>query len=80
MRPVDLVLVEGFKRAPPPKARDPSRRPLGKPLLYPDDPFIVAFASDERPAGLHLPWLPLSDPTAIAGFILEHQGLARCPS
>ncbi len=79
LAPVDLVLVEGFKRHPHPKL-EIHRAALGKPLIYPEDPFVIAFASDERPAGLHLPWLPLSDPTAIAGFILEHQGLARCPS
>ena len=53
---------------------------LGKPLLHPDDPDIVAVAADEALPDLPLPWLPLSDPTAIAGFILEHQGLNRWPS
>jgi molybdopterin-guanine dinucleotide biosynthesis adapter protein len=76
MSPVDLVLVEGFKRHIHPKIE--VRRPsLGKPPLYPDDPSIVAVASDELLPGLAVPWLPLSDPAAVARFIIEHQGLGR---
>ncbi len=79
MSPVDLVLVEGFKRHPHPKI-EISRPSLGKPLLYPDDADIVAVAADEALPDLPVPWLPLSDPTAVAGFIIEHQGLNRWPS
>ena len=73
MSPVDLLLVEGFKRHPHPKI-EIYRPSLGKPLLHPDDPHIVAIASDERLPGLSLPWLPLSDATAVAGFILGASG------
>jgi molybdopterin-guanine dinucleotide biosynthesis protein B len=79
MSPVDLVLVEGFKRHAHPKI-EICRPALGKPLLYPDDPDIVAVASDAALPDLSLPWLPLSDPTAIAAFIITHQGLHRWPS
>ncbi len=75
MSPVDLLLVEGFKRHPHPKI-EICRPALGKPLLHPDDAHIVAVASDQRLPGLTLPWLPLSDATAVAAFILRHQGLA----
>jgi molybdopterin-guanine dinucleotide biosynthesis adapter protein len=76
MSAVDLILVEGFKRHPHPKIE--VRRPsLGKPPLYPDDPSVVAVASDELLPGLALPWLPLSDPATVARFIIEHQGLGR---
>jgi molybdopterin-guanine dinucleotide biosynthesis protein B len=75
MSSVDLVLVEGFKHHPHPKI-EVCRPSLGKPLLHPDDPFVVAVAADERLPGLSLPWLPLGEPAAIAGFIIEHQGLA----
>jgi molybdopterin-guanine dinucleotide biosynthesis adapter protein len=71
MSPVDLVLVEGFKRHAHPKM-EVHRQTLGKPLLYPDDPFVVAIASDERLADCSIPWLPLSEAEAIAGFILRH--------
>jgi molybdopterin-guanine dinucleotide biosynthesis adapter protein len=76
MSPVDLVLVEGFKRHPHPKI-EISRSALGKPPLYPDDPSVVAVASDERLPGLPLPWLPLSDPATVARFIIDHRGLGR---
>jgi molybdopterin-guanine dinucleotide biosynthesis adapter protein len=79
MSPVDLVLVEGFKRHPHPKIE--IRRPaLGKPALYPEDRSVVAVASDETLPELPVPWLPLSDPAAIALFIIDHQGLRRWPS
>ena len=77
--PVDLLLVEGFKRHPHPKV-EVYRPVLGKPPLYPDDPFVVAVASDETLPGLVLPCLPLSDAAAIADFILAHDGRPRWPS
>jgi len=71
MTPVDLVLVEGFKHHDHPKL-EVYRHALGKPLLHPDDPFIVAIASDHRLAEFCRPWLPLADASAIASFILGH--------
>jgi molybdopterin-guanine dinucleotide biosynthesis protein B len=79
MSPVDLLLIEGFKRHPHPKI-EVYRPSLGKPLLHPEDPFVVAIASDERLAGLALPWLPLSDASAIATFILDYEGRLRWPN
>jgi molybdopterin-guanine dinucleotide biosynthesis adapter protein len=76
MSPVDLVLVEGFKHHDHPKI-EVYRQALGKPLLHPDDPFVVAIASDRRCAEFSRPWLPLSDPAAIASFILDQEGLGR---
>jgi molybdopterin-guanine dinucleotide biosynthesis protein B len=76
MTPVDLVLVEGFKRHPHPKI-EVYRQALGKPPLHPDDAFVVAVASDDALPGLTLPLLPLSDPAAIASFILRHDGRPR---
>jgi len=71
MSPVDLLLVEGFKRHPHPKI-EVYRPSLGKPLLHPEDPLVVAIASDETLPGVRLPWLPLSDASAVATFILGH--------
>ena len=79
MSPVDLLLVEGFKRNPHPKI-EVYRPSLGKPLLYPEDPFVVAIASDEALPGLPLPWLPLTDAGAIADFILGHEEWERWPN
>ena len=69
MTPVDLVIVEGFKTEAFPKL-EIHRPSLGKPLLHPDDPDIVAVASDAPIAGLRLPCLPLDDIAAIASLIL----------
>lgn len=79
MSPVDLVLVEGWKGHPHPKI-EIYRPSLGKPLLHPGDPYVVALASDEPVTGLALPWLPLGDPQRIARFILDTLGLPRWPS
>jgi len=79
MSPVDLLLVEGFKRHPHPKI-EVYRRSLGKPLLHPEDPSVVAIASDEMLPGLTLSWLPLSDAGAVATFILGYDECRRWPS
>src|SRR3984893_7266586 len=67
---VDLVLVEGFKRETHPKI-EIHRPSVGKPLLQPDDPHIVAVASDVK-LDLTVPVLPLNDIAAIAGFVRQH--------
>jgi molybdopterin-guanine dinucleotide biosynthesis protein MobB len=72
MAPVDLLLIEGFKREPHPKL-EVHRPSVGKPFLYPDDPHIVAIASDTALTA-PLPVLPLADAAAIADFILMRMG------
>jgi molybdopterin-guanine dinucleotide biosynthesis adapter protein len=79
MSPVDLLLVEGFKRHPHPKI-EVYRPSLGKPLLHPEDPFVIAVASDEVLAELPLPCLPLSDAPTIASFVLAHAECDRWPN
>jgi molybdopterin-guanine dinucleotide biosynthesis adapter protein len=76
MSPVDLVLVEGFKRHPHPKL-EVYRPSLGKPPIHPGDPDVVAIASDESLPDVPLPQLPLGDPAAVAHFILDHLGWRR---
>src|SRR6476646_3120976 len=69
LSPCDIVLIEGYKRARIPKL-EVWREALGKPLLHPQDPHIVAVAADppgQAPAGL--PEFPLTDAGAIATFI-----------
>lgn len=68
---LDLILVEGFKHVAFPKI-ELHRNALGKPLLYPRDPNIVAFACDgEPPQDLPLPRLDLNEPRRIADFIID---------
>jgi molybdopterin-guanine dinucleotide biosynthesis protein B len=63
----DLVLVEGFKSAAIPKL-EIYRAGVGKPLLHPDDPHIVAIATD-APIATALPRFDIDDIAAIAEFI-----------
>jgi molybdopterin-guanine dinucleotide biosynthesis protein B len=74
MSPVDLVIAEGFKRASHPKL-EIHRPVLGKPLLAPADPNIVAVASDIPLAGLAVPRFALDQIDAIAAFIIDHCGI-----
>lgn len=65
----DLVLVEGFRHEAFPKI-ELHRPSLGKPLLFPQDPHIIAVACDgPLPVETRLPVLDLNDPEAIAGFV-----------
>jgi molybdopterin-guanine dinucleotide biosynthesis protein B len=70
MSPVDLVLVEGFKRDLFPKL-EIHRAANGKPLIYPDDPHIVAIASDIALPQAKIPVVDLNDIEAIADVLLK---------
>src|SRR5258708_714347 len=75
LTPVDLLIVEGFKR----EGHDTleiHRRETGNPLLYPQDRHIVAVLSDEPLPGCPLPVIGIDDVGAIADFIIAHCGLA----
>ena len=66
------MLVEGFKREKLPKI-EVYRASVGESPLHPQDPDIVAVASDQRVA-TKLPQFDLNDVPAIAAFILKHVG------
>jgi molybdopterin-guanine dinucleotide biosynthesis protein B len=68
MAPVDLILVEGFKRDPHPKI-EVHRAANGKPLIHPGDDMIVAVASDASLQGLPIPLLRLDDAASIADVV-----------
>ncbi len=74
----DWTLVEGFKHAPLPKI-EVWRAATGKPAQYPEDPFVIAIATDSAaalPAPTGLPVFHLDDADAIAAFILAQT--SRC--
>jgi molybdopterin-guanine dinucleotide biosynthesis protein B len=71
LAPVDLVLVEGFKRDAFPKL-EIHRAANGKPLIHPDDPHIVAIASDTPLPQAKIPVIDLDDIERIADVLLEH--------
>ncbi|MBT9539510.1 molybdopterin-guanine dinucleotide biosynthesis protein B [Thiobacillus sp.] len=68
--PCDLVLVEGYKREPIPKL-EVHRAATGKPWLYPDDPHVLAVASDVEP-GSEIPRIDLDAISLITDFIQTH--------
>jgi molybdopterin-guanine dinucleotide biosynthesis protein B len=69
--PVDLVLVEGFKRDKFPKL-EVHRIANGKPLLHTEDPHIVAVASDSAVPAARVPVVDLNDIELIADLLLKH--------
>ena len=71
MSPVDLVLVEGFKRDAFPKL-EIHRAVNGKPLLHPEDPHIVAVACDSALPASTVPVVDLNDIDAVADLLLKH--------
>jgi molybdopterin-guanine dinucleotide biosynthesis protein B len=69
MSPVDLVIVEGFKREHLPKL-EIHRADVGKPLLHPDDDWIVAIAADTSLPQAQVPVIPLDDIDKISTVML----------
>lgn len=78
LAPVDLVLVEGYKRDP--HAKIEVHRPAnGRDLIQPGDPTVRAVASDARLSKLSVPVLDLNDFRAASDFILCDLGLSGGP-
>ena len=73
LAPVDLVLIEGYKRDAHPKV-EAHRAETGNPLIAPDDPTVRAVAADV-PLTLDRPVFDLNDTVAVAEFILREVGL-----
>ena len=71
LKPVDLVLVEGFKRDPLPKI-EIFRSANGKPPMHPNDPRIVALVSDAVEPSGRLPHASINDIPAAADLVLAH--------
>jgi molybdopterin-guanine dinucleotide biosynthesis adapter protein len=75
LSPVDLVIVEGFKRHSHPKL-EVYRAAVGKPLLHPDDDCIVAVATDAPLPQAQVPVVMLDDIETIAN-VLQAEALPR---
>lgn len=76
MTPVDLILIEGFKREAHDKV-EIYRESNGKPLLSTGDSTFVAVFSDQAVPQTSLPVVDLNDTAAIADFIMRHCGFER---
>ena len=65
----DLIIVEGFKHERFPKI-ELHRKELARPFLYPNDPSIIAIASNQA-YHCHLPVLDINDPDNVTNFIIN---------
>src|SRR5262249_37306304 len=80
LSPVDLVIIEGFKREPHPKL-EVFRAEVGKPLIHPEDPHVVAVASDCALPQARVPRVDIDDVAAIIDILLKHAvALAPLPA
>ena len=66
---VDLVLVEGYKRAAIARL-EVYRAALGKPPLWPEDAGILAVAADAAPAACRVPVLPLDNIALVCDWAM----------
>lgn len=71
---VDWVLVEGFKHANLSKL-EVWRHAAGKPVCYPDDPFVAGIITDSPallPEATARPVLDLNDPDSVAEWLVDN--------
>jgi molybdopterin-guanine dinucleotide biosynthesis protein B len=68
--PCDLVLVEGYKREPVPKL-EVHRAETARPWMFPDDPTILAVASDVEPPKA-FPRIDIDAISQLTDFIVAH--------
>ena len=73
--PCDLIVVEGYKREGHPKLEARRAESRNSEALAPNDPSIVAIASDHDTDGGTLPVFALDDTAAICDFIAEYLDL-----
>lgn len=71
LSPCDLVLVEGFKSERHPKL-EVFRSAVGKSPLHPQDPRIVAIASDQGFPNAGIPVVDLNDIAAVADVVSDN--------
>lgn len=76
LAPVDLVLVEGYKRDSHEKL-EVWRRETGHQMIQPGDPLVRAVATDADVGALGVPVLDLNDTAQVADFVLDQVGLGR---
>ncbi|HEY1933863.1 MAG TPA: molybdopterin-guanine dinucleotide biosynthesis protein B [Acetobacteraceae bacterium] len=70
MTPVDIVLLDGFRRSTSPKVEVvPSGQ--DRALLAPNDTMVLAVTS-EHPVTAPVPRVPLSDIGALGDFVMAH--------
>jgi molybdopterin-guanine dinucleotide biosynthesis adapter protein len=73
--PCDLVIVEGYKRAPIPKIEVRRTASLSQERLSDNDPTVIAIAADHAVEGGALPVFSLDDIAGLADFITAAVGM-----
>jgi molybdopterin-guanine dinucleotide biosynthesis protein B len=74
LEPCDIIIVEGYKRAPIPKIETRRRAAFRSTPLADTDLNVVAIAADHRVEGLGVPTFSLDDVAGIADFIIKAAG------
>lgn len=74
MTPVDIVLIEGFKKWPHDKI-EIYRKVIGGDVMAMTDKTIKAVVTDDIMAGLTVPVFGLNDTDRLAHFVLERAAL-----
>jgi molybdopterin-guanine dinucleotide biosynthesis adapter protein len=75
LSPCDLMIVEGYKRAPIPKIEVRRQAALRQDALADGDPHVFAIAADHAIADAKVPVFGLDDIAAIATLITRRFGL-----
>jgi molybdopterin-guanine dinucleotide biosynthesis adapter protein len=75
--PTDLILVEGFKRAPIPKIEVRREAAATREPIAPGDADVLAIAADHTIEDATVPVFALDDIAGIAAFILDAAGLQK---
>lgn len=78
IRPCDLLIVEGYKTATIPKIEVRNSATVSQKPLAPDDPHIIAVASDTPADDDRVPHFHRDDIVPIAEFILERVAVGVC--
>lgn len=73
LSPVDLLLVEGFRKWSHPRL-EVWREEVGKEPFWPEDPHVVALARDRAVPECPLPQVDLDDTEAVGRLILAEMG------
>src|SRR5262245_44691272 len=71
LSPVDLILIEGFKRDRIVPKVEIFRAENGKALLHPEDPSIAAIACDTKLPDAKVPLIDLNDIEAVVDALLK---------
>jgi molybdopterin-guanine dinucleotide biosynthesis protein B len=71
LSPCDLLLIEGFRRERYPKL-EVYRAEVGKPMLHPGDPHVLAMAAAGPAPDVKIPVIDLDDVGAVADFVCDH--------